>query len=125
MQEALITFAEGMTVLLDRGRRNGWVAEARVMLEVGRTTLRDIATRSVVAIMEALLVDSADRGWWRRIVDGLWVRTAGEQQRRSEQSQGGEFHQELLQCCLRASVKERACRKRHGWREKLPVDFGY
>jgi hypothetical protein len=77
MQEALITFAEGMTVLFDRGRRNGWVAEARVMLEVGRTTLRDIATRSVVAIMEALLVDSADRGWWRRIVDGLWVRTAG------------------------------------------------
>jgi hypothetical protein len=48
-----------------------------MVLEVGRTTLRDIATRSVVAIMEALLVDSADRGWWRRIVDGLWVRTAG------------------------------------------------
>jgi hypothetical protein len=63
MQEALITFAEGMT--------------GRMVLEVGRTTLRDIATRSVVAIMEALLVDSADRGWWRRIVDGLWVRTAG------------------------------------------------
>lgn len=97
VEEALVAVAKRVSVLLDGRRGHGWVTEARMVLDVGWMALCDVATSGVVTIVEALLIDSTDRGWWRRIVDGLWMGTAGKEERRAEQRQGGEFYQGLLQ----------------------------
>jgi hypothetical protein len=74
----VIAIAKPVPVLLDKRRRYGRVAEARVAIRVGRCSPGNISLSCIEAIMEALLCGLRIRLWWRWVVSRPWMRTPGQ-----------------------------------------------
>lgn len=87
MQGSVVSLAEAMTVIFKRRRRYRWVAEAGMMLEIGRAIVCYIAPRSVEAIVIALLSNSAEvrRGRGSLNINHRTMRTARHQQGQRQQ----------------------------------------
>jgi hypothetical protein len=119
MQELLVALAEAVAVVGDKGRRNRWVAEARMVTERGRTVLGDVVTCGLKAIVHTLL-EGAGRRWWRGNVGGLRVGASGEK-RRAQERQCCEFPDQWF---LRGLGPNSGLHKQTRMARKVAEEFG-
>jgi len=83
----VVALAEAMPILGNRIGRNGRVAEARMMLEVGRPVMGNVVAGRIEPIVISLLSGCVEvgRGRRRRIIHRLRMRTPGERKRQWQQ----------------------------------------
>ncbi len=79
VEELLIAATEALPVGGEAGRRDGWIAEAGVVIEGGWAAGLDVMPGGFESVVHALLLDGLVVEWrrWRRGVDGLRVGAAG------------------------------------------------
>ena len=73
MQEALVALAEPSAICLPAWGWDGWIAEARVMIEDRWAAGVDVVVGGLEAIVVALLLDGLVIKCWRRWTVG-WLR---------------------------------------------------
>jgi hypothetical protein len=81
MQGGVVSLAEAMPILFKGRRRHGWIAEAGMMLKIGRPIVSDVVLCRCNAVVVSLLGRGAEV--WRRRrrlnVNHSVVRTARQQ----------------------------------------------
>ena len=77
--DLLIAVAKRVPVVLDEGRRHGWIAKPWMAGGIGRCSIGDITACCLGTIMVTLFgsLGIGRRGWWRWVKRGrLWMRTS-------------------------------------------------
>ncbi len=87
MQGGVVSLAETMAVLFKGRRRHRWIAEAGMMLDIGRAIVSDVTPRRGNAVVVSLLGSGAEVRWRRRRlnINHRVVRTACQQEGQRQQ----------------------------------------
>jgi hypothetical protein len=68
MHRLVVSLAEALAIILKRWWRHRRIAELRMRLKVRRTPVRNVATRSVISIMETTLTYLVICRWRRTLI---------------------------------------------------------